>query len=184
MKGIDLIFLTNMSHRERLLLGVIIIISLVTFLWVGIYEPLTDQRASLEQKILSKRGELMEISAIADRYVEVKTVIDLINQRISSGKTNKSLLASMELLAKNSGLSSNVVSMSPTQTMQFDGYKEYGVELRLEKVSLPALVSLLQEIKKTTGYARVKRMSVKTNYENPAFLKVALRVSNYKRITK
>lgn len=169
----------NISHRERLLLAVTVAVVVVTGLWVGAIEPAVERRETLERKIETKRSELAEVRALAVKHAVIKERFDRFRDRIAAQPAGHSPLSYMESLAASAGVKDNIISMVPQPGEIMEGFRESPVSVKLEKVTLGRLVSFLKAAREGGIYLRVKRVSIKPQYEDPELLNVTLLIAGY-----
>lgn len=171
--------LNNVSAREKTALAVAGLFVAVTALWVGVYEPAVEKRSSMRKKIETKSVEVEESRALVRKISAIKGEMARFDTRLSGKPAGFSVITEMENLAQSSGARENVVSMTPQRPAELGGYRESGVELVLEKTTLPKLLRLLQAMRDSQGLLRVKRMTIKPQYKDPSLLDVSITVAGY-----
>ncbi len=174
--------LKNMNARERLMVTAAGVIIAVTIGWLGVLEPAMERRATLIMKIETKKKEKQEVAALAQKYLAIERRLSRFESKLKAQPGGFSSLAVMESMAASAGLKENVVSMNPQPSIETEGYRESMVALKLEKVELFRLVAFLESIHDSKIYFRIKRISIKPQYENPEWLNVSLSVSGYEAI--
>jgi general secretion pathway protein M len=174
--------LNNASEREKMALIVAAFFVAVTILWVGVYEPAVEKRASMRKKMETKTLEVAESKALARTISTLKGEIARFDTRLAAKPAGYSVITEMETLAQSSGARENVVSMTPQRPAELGGYRESGVELTLEKTTLPKLLRMLQAMRDSHGLLRVKRMTIKPQYKDPSLLDVSMTVAGYEAV--
>ncbi len=156
----------------------VVFVALV-FGWLGVYKPLVEKRDLMERKIAAQKDELMEVSALAEKYLDARKRFDRLDAKLKSQPPGFSPLAAIESLAFKAGVRDNVVSMIPQSPVVIEGYQESPVDLKLDKVTLPRLLAFLKSVRNSKNYMRIKRISIKTEYENPEMLSVSMTITGY-----
>jgi len=169
--------LKNITPRERMMLAAVIAVLAVTFAWLGVYEPLVADRQTLKRKIAAKKRELGEVEALALKVIGIKERFARLGEKIKDGQNNASAVSSMEALASSAGIGGNIVSMSPIPSVEIEGYKESVVDMKMEKVSLVQLKTFLESMMRSPGVMRVKRISIKPQFEDASVLDVSVSVA-------
>lgn len=171
--------LNNVSAREKIALAAVVVFVAVTLLWVGVYEPAVEKRSSMRKKIETKSAEVEESRTLVRKISAIKTEMARFDTRLGGKPAGFSVITEMENLAQSSGARENVVSMTPQRPAELGGYRESGVELVMEKTTLPKILRLLQAMRDSQGLLRVKRMAIKPQYKDPSLLDVSITVAGY-----
>lgn len=169
----------GMNERERLMVIVAGIFIFVTVGWLGVWEPAVERREALVVKIEAKKKEKLMVEALAAKLRGAKLLFGRLEMKLRSQEGGFSPLGVMENMAAAAGLKENVVSMTPQPPVEIEGYVEALIALKLEKVELSQLVAFLKLVQNSKNYLRVKRVSIKPQYENPEWLNVSLSISGY-----
>jgi len=174
--------LTNVSAREKTALALAVFFVAATALWIGVYEPAVEKRSAMMKKIAVKTAEVEESRALARSISALRGDMARFDSRLAGRPPGFSVITEMETLAQSSGARENVVSMTPQRPAELGGYKESGVELTMEKTTLPKLLRMLQAMRDSHGMLRVKRLTVKPQYKDPSLLDVSMTVAGYEAI--
>jgi len=92
-----------------------------------------------------------------------------------------SVLSFIEDLANKQNIRENIGSVKPKTIPLNDDYDESIVELKVDNVSLSELVDFIYKIENSGHLLKVKRLRIKTRYDNRDLLNVTLQVTTYKR---
>ncbi|MBI4666531.1 MAG: type II secretion system protein M [Nitrospinae bacterium] len=169
----------NMAPRERWLVSGGGIMALLTFLWVGVYEPVVEKRESMKHKIEAKAEELMEVKGLAVRAARLKADLTSFTARLKKNPAGVSPLSEIEGLTQAGGVRENVTGMSPQQPVLMGEFRESTLEISMEKVGLPRLLMFIQSLKDAQGVLRVKRVSIKPQFKDPSLLDVSMTIAGY-----
>jgi len=171
--------LKNISPRERMMVIIAIVFTMVITIWIGVYEPFVEKTQILERKIEAKTKELAEISALAEKLTKEQSRIASFETTLQRNPFKGSLLTKMESLASKAGIRKNIASMAPSPVNELDGYSESAVTIKIEKTTLPGIVHFLESITASPGVMRIKRISMRPKYDNPSDIDVSLTIANY-----
>ncbi len=169
----------QLARRERrVVLGgaLFLVVVLGYVLGVG---PLLDRYQTLDRLIAQKEHEYTEIVRLRDEYRTLKARLETIEARLSRGGQGFQLLSFLESLAARNGVRDRIAYMRPQPPATAGRFREQGVELRLDSVTINQLVQLLSQIAEAPQALRVKRLSVVTRYDNASRLDVVVQVSAY-----
>ncbi len=168
----------KLSRRERNVL-----IGAAAFLLVlGLYllvDSSVQRYHLLEKKIVTKKAEIRQISRLRAEYLEAHRQLANIKKQLDRGKKGFSILSFIEDLAKKENMRENIGSVKPKKMPLNDAYEEHLVEIHMENVSLPDLVDFIYRIEHSGHLLKVKRLRIKTRYDNRDLLNVTLQVTTY-----
>ncbi len=146
---------------------------LLLILWAGM-----TKLENREQEISEQREQLAEIQQLKTEYRRLST--QLAGLERMRKKASKDPLPSLVMkLATQSNLQNKVYSVDEKSTPPNDLYKESTVQIKIRNVSLDELTSYLIEIERSSQVLRVKRLNIKTRFDNPALLNAEFDVSSF-----
>lgn len=131
--------------------------------------------SSMKRKIDDNRLVLAQIETLKRSYEASKRDVDKLEELINRTPPSFSLASHLESLAQTYNVQPD--SMNPKPVPPNDLYAENQVEVRIPKVTLPALVDYLHKIENSEGFIRVNSLNMKPNYSDPAYLSVVFTVS-------
>jgi type II secretory pathway component PulM len=170
----------NLSQREqRVLIGAGVIFVLM-FLYLGV-DSVLQRYEKLGDKIVTKRGEVQKISRLRTQYMEAHKQLEDIKAKLDQMEKGFSVLSFIEDLANRENIRENIGSVKPKKLPLNDRYDENIVELKIDNVSLSKLVDFIFKIENSGYLLKVKRLRVKTRYDNRDLLNVTLQVTTYKK---
>ena len=168
---------SRLTDRERFAVtaaAVFVASSLVFALFIS---PIWGKKVRFENVAQKKRIELVTFKERALRYMELEKSISELESRLSRRKKGFSLLGMLESVARQSGVQDRIASMKPVKGKQDSGLEESSVEVRLEKLDLAKTVELLKRIEDAKNLVVVKRLRMKSRFDDPQLLDVTLLVS-------
>lgn len=163
-------FLSRLSSRERwLVLGAAVFVGLV-LIFALIVNPFMDKRQRYVRMAREKRQDLAQFQQFASEYRSLQLSIKQLQERVTSGESDMSLLAAMESNARKLGLAEKIASMKPFTTELESGMVQSSVEMRVEKVDLKGLVEFIESVETGPNMAMTTRLRIKTRFDDPALL--------------
>ncbi len=169
----------QMSARERSILlagGVVIGLSL---LFVLIVDPLLSALDRLDRQAARKQKDMKELASLAQEYAVKRARLDQIESRLPQPDSHFSLLAFMEEAATGAQVRERITGMQPQEQTLASGYQETAVDLRLEGVQLPELLSLLVAVSQAPYDLQVRHLQIRPKYDNPVNLDATVRIVSY-----
>ena len=169
----------HLAVRERMIVGVGAAVVIAALLFLIVVDPLLDRIDKLERQTVRKSKERVELSALAAEYAAKQARVTRLEQRLPNGDGQFSLLAFMEEAAASVQIRDRIVGMQPQQATTQHGYQETAVDLRLDGVQLPQLLSLLVALEQAPYDVQVHHLQIKPKYDNPVNLDATLRIVSY-----
>ena len=170
----------NLSQREQrvLIAAAAALVLLLVYLSVdsilGKYDKLAD-------RITSTRGEIEKISHLREQYMEAHKQLADIKAKLDQMEKGFSLLSFIEDLSNKENIRENIGSVKPKKLPLNDSYDENIVELNMDNVTLSELVDFIFKIENSGHLLKVKRIRIKTRYDDRDLLNVTMQVTTYKR---
>ncbi len=157
--------LGRLNPRERRLVGIFSALAAVAFLYVGIIEPIVEQRTRMERRIETLSGDLAQLQALAGR---IRRLEGELGQKTAPTNASKdfSLFSFIDKATSASVAADAVASMNPTRRRLPEGNEEHSVELRLQDIALGELVGLLRQIELADEPVYIKRLDLQRRYDD------------------
>jgi general secretion pathway protein M len=169
----------HLAARERMILAAGAAVVIASLLFLIIVDPLLDRVDKVERQTARKSKERVELAALAAEYAAKQARVAKLEQRLPNGDGQFSLLAFMEEAAASVQIRDRIVGMQPQQGTVQHGYQETAVDLRLDGVQLPQLLSLLVALEQAPYDVQVHHLQIKPKYDNPISLDATLRIVSY-----
>ena len=153
--GID-----NLSTREKLVVGgglAFVVCFIVLQLAIV---PFFDARSDLRSSIDRKTKELATIKELQLEHRNLKNEEGTIQARIQQRERGFTLFTFLDQQAEKAQVKKQIMYMKPSTVEGDTGYVETMVELKLQQVSLSALVSFLQLVESEQHVVFIRRISV------------------------
>jgi Tfp pilus assembly protein PilO len=168
----------NITQRERRVLAVASVILLLIIVYLGV-DAAVQQYQELGRRIEIKKQDLVKISHLRDQYVETHRQVQEIRSRLEKKQKDFSLLSFIEDLANREGIREKIGSVKPKKIPLNDDYDESSVEIQMDNITLPKFVDFSYKVEHSGHLLKVKRLRIKTRYDDRNLLNVTLQVSTY-----
>jgi general secretion pathway protein M len=173
--------LQNLTKREQwILAGTGVILVLLTLYLVG--ERVTSNYHGMEGKIQKNKEELERVSHLRDQYRSLHQELDGIKSKLDKKEAGFSLLSFIEDLANQQNIRENIASFKPDKKSLNEAYRELSVDLVIDNITLLQLVEFIYHIENSNHLVKVKRLRIKSRFDNPDLLNVTFQVSTYEKI--
>ena len=153
--GID-----NLSTREKLVVGggLAFVVCFIVLQLAII--PFFDARSDLRSSIDRKTRELATIKELQLEHRNLKNEEGTIQARIQQRERGFTLFTFLDQQAEKAQVKKQIMFMKPSTVEGDTGYVETMVELKLQQVSLSALVSFLQLVESEQHVVFIRRISI------------------------
>ena len=169
----------HLAQRERTILligGVVVLASLV---FVLVIDPFLATMDRLDRQAKKKQRESGELSTLVAEYGSKRARLSKAEERMPTAESGFSLLAFMEEAATSAHVRERIAGMQPQVQPLPQGYQETAVDLRLDGVQLPELMTLLVAIEQAPYAVQVRHLQVRPKFDNPVNLDATVRVVSY-----
>lgn len=172
--------LSQLNKRERFILMIGGLIILGFGLWSLARLPLwyLDQMKTLERLIPQKQQERVTLSQLRQEYVGLKAQIGTLEDRIAEDR-GFSLLSYLESLANTLAVRPNIAHMRPQPPTEIDRYREVGVEIKVDNITLEQVVQLLSSLETSPHLIKIKNLRLRTRFADPRFMDVTFLATTY-----
>jgi type II secretory pathway component PulM len=164
------------SWREQLVLGWGAVIVAGLLLYMLAVDPLLERIAMLDRLIPQKQKELEQLNRLREEYGRLKGQVDA---DVRSMGTDFSLSTFVEKTVLEQVGKPHLAGIKPQPEMPFENYQEVAVEVRLEQVQLGQIVAFLSGLEQATQRLRVKRLEIKSRFNEPDLLDAAITIAVY-----
>ena len=171
-------FSSRSQREQRLLVGCAIFVS-VFCLWWAIDTILSNYNA-LDTKIAVNQEELKKIDLLRSQHMETKRQLDAVKKKIKQMPRDFSVISYIEKLADEENIRENIGSQKPKKPSLNDNYEENSVEIQMNNIKLSKLVNFIHKIENSGHLLKVKRLRMKTRYDDRDLLSVTMMVTTYK----
>ena len=172
--------ITRMTDRERILVAVAAVAVILTILIFGIFAPLLDRIDDNRSKTALYQKKLVQMYQLKNEYDQLKEQMKSQEKNFSQDDKFK-LTTYIEQSASDLGIKVESISdidSPPTA----DSYQEDSYQIKFERITYPQLLELLEAIDTAPQHISVKRMQVRTRFDNQEFLNISLIISVYRLV--
>jgi type II secretory pathway component PulM len=170
----------NLSQRDQRVLIAAGAFFVLLILYLGV-DSVLQGYDKLEGKIATKKVEVEKITRLREQYMEAHKQLTDIKAKLDQMEKGFSVLSFIEDLANKENIRENIGSVKPKKVPLNDSYDENIVELQIDNVSLSKLVDFIYKVENSGYLLKVKRLRVKTRYDDRDLLNVTLQVTTYKK---
>ena len=156
-----LAYYNRLAPRERLLLGVAVLSTVVISLYSFVWEPLASSQELLQRRIAAKEKDLAEIQRQRDVYLDLQRRIEANQAAIGDGNPDFNLFAYVQKEVSQAVSKDHITSMNPSTKTIGTEYQEVLVEIKLQQLSLPQIVDFMYRIEKGGNPLRFSRLQIK-----------------------
>lgn len=171
--------ITRLNPRERLIVGIGLVVVVGLILWFALVTPYLRVMERLERRITAHRHNLVRVEKMSKQINELRHLIANIDSR---RKGKRPLFSLVEKLTEQTGVREQLLSMRPQPASTQGKYRQQLVEIRLEKISLAQLVTLLHAIEYRSGGVQVKSMRVKPRFEDHSLLDIHMVLTSLEKL--
>ncbi len=176
-------YYARLAPRERLLLAVASLSTLLIFLYSFVWDPLQANRELLVKRIAKKEHELVEIQNKRDEYLEKVRRLAASQSAIPELDPKfPGLFAYLQTTIAQAVPHDHIVSMNPSNKNIGTDFQEDLVEVKLTQISLPQLVDMMYRVEKGEPPLRFSRLTVKKRFNDIHNFDVTATVSLLKAV--
>lgn len=165
----------NMSFRERVMVSTAVVALILLILYTMVFMPFISRIKRYNNQIAIHKERLAEIHELKQEYLALNQKMGEFEEKMSSVE-GFAIAPFIENAAKEIGV--QVESIKNTASGSSDSaYKETNLEIKFEMIDYLQLLKLLEAIENAPRYINVKRVAIKTRFDNSNFLNVTMVVS-------
>jgi type II secretory pathway component PulM len=169
--------LGRLAPRERMMVLGAGGVTLLLLVWLGVVEPLGESLARLDRDVARSRDDAATIGELVTRYRALRGEVDKLEKGAASDQGGASLFAQLESIAVPIAGRERIIAMNPSSRAIGNELQEELVEVRIEGITMRALVSLLYEIERREPPIAVDRLAVKRQYKDQSRVDATVVVS-------
>jgi type II secretory pathway component PulM len=168
----------NLTPRERkvLLLAGCALVAILVYLAV---DSTLQRYRDLDRDIAMQTEEMIKVSRLREQYVQTHSQLETIQAKLAGQKNSFSLLSFIEDLAKKENIREKIGSVKPKTLPLNDQYDEHMLELQVDAITLAQLVDFIYQIEHSGPVLKVKRLRIKSQYNDRNLLNVTMQVATF-----
>ncbi len=167
----------RLNQREIAVISTGIVVLIFLGGYFLLMEPLMERRDKLKVVTARLEKNLIEIQQLAAEYKSLNDRKDRLRARVQARGAGFAPFSYLETLARQSGLGTNIESMTPLVSTTEEGQGLVEFEVRLSKIGLNELIRFLYRIETSDKVLLVYNLHIRPRYLTPDRLDVTLRVA-------
>ncbi|HUY18343.1 MAG TPA: type II secretion system protein GspM [Candidatus Binataceae bacterium] len=158
----------RLEPREKLLVRIAAGLLGIFLAYNLIYLPIIGLRADLNQRVVERQHELLEVRAMTRTYLRLKSELAVARKRTVPGDKDFSLFSVVEKALSDSVGHDKLGSITPGVDRKVaDGMVASSVDLQLTNLSLQQLVDALYRLQTLSVPIRVSTIHIKRRFQDP-----------------
>ncbi len=166
------------GREKRVLLGGAIFV-LSFFVLQLVILPLLDVRTDLETSIEKKSSELEKIKQLKGEYQRLKVQEGGIQAMIADRSPGFTLFTFLDKQVTEAQVKKQIKYMKPSTEEGDDNLNESMVEMKLQRITLNALVSFIMLVESEENVVSIRRISVQESGNEQGYLDVILQIITF-----
>ncbi|OEU51534.1 MAG: hypothetical protein BA862_07565 [Desulfobulbaceae bacterium S3730MH12] len=166
------------GREKRVLLGGAIFV-LSFFVLQLVILPLLDVRTDLETSIEKKSSELEKIKQLKGEYQRLKVQEGGIQAMIADRSPGFTLFTFLDKQVTEAQVKKQIKYMKPSTEEGDDNLNESMVEMKLQRITLKALVSFIMLVESEENVVSIRRISVQESGNEQGYLDVILQIITF-----
>ena len=173
--------LSRLSRREKFMVGGLTI-TFVAFVGILVSMWISSSLGGLRERIATKTVKLEEIIGMREKYEQAKLAQRRAEERIKRDRQLQ-LMGTLENLAKQLGISTNDLEMSPRNSSvdAETGIEEKKVDVKIPRITIDRLVDFLEQLERKSESIKVRTLHIKKNFKDKSQLDAEFAVSKFEK---
>lgn len=143
--------------------------------------PLFDARNTLRESIDRRTKELAAIKELQQEYRSLKNEEGTIQARIQQRESGFTLFTFLDRQAEKAQVKKQIMYMKPSTAEGDSGFVETMVEMKLQQITLEALVSFLRLIESEQHVVFIRRISIQESGNEQGFLDSIMQIVTFEK---
>lgn len=171
----------KLSAREQWIVkGGLLFVVGFTVLQLAIV-PFFDSRRNLRESIERKAQELITIRELQQEYQKLKGEEGTVHAKIQQRGAGFTLFTFLDQQAEKGQVKKQIQYMKPSRAEGDAGFDETMVEMKLQEISLKALVGFLRLIESEQNVVFIRRISIQESGNQPGYLDSILQIVTFEK---
>ncbi len=170
----------KLDSRERWVLfgGIAFVLCFLVLQLVIV--PVLDAQSNLEKSITRKKQELVKIKELQQEYHALKSEEGTIQTRIDQRGAGFTLFTFLDRQANKAKVKKQIKYMKPS-TVDGDDLNEAMVEMKLQQITLAALVDFIRLIESEENVVFIRRFSIQESGETRGYFDSILQIVTFEK---
>ncbi|MFV1956632.1 MAG: type II secretion system protein GspM [bacterium] len=170
-------FLQRLTVREKAALIIVIPFFIIALIYSLVIVPVWEQKTRFNSMAQRKKVELVAFRELAAQFRDLENSISGLETNMKNRAGSFSILGMLEREARELGIQDRIASMKPMNSQLDQKIRESSVEIRFEKLDLNRTVEFLKKIEGSKDLVVIKRLRMKSRFDDPQLLDVTLLAS-------
>ena len=173
--------IAQLSTREQWVVwcGVIFIVGF-TVLQLAIM-PFFEARGKLQESITRKVQELVTIKELRQDFQTLKSAEGTIKERVTQRPAGFTLFTFLDQQAEKAKVKKQINYMKPSKAEGDANFNETMVEMKLQQITLEALVGYLRLVESEKNVVFIRRISIQESGNEKGYLDVILQIVTFEK---
>ena len=142
--------------------------------------PVIDARSNLEQSISRKKQELSRIKELQQEYHILKSEEGTIQARINKRGSGFTLFTFLDRQANEAKVKKQIKYMKPS-TVDGDELDETMVEMKLQQITLTALIGFVRLVESEENVVFIRRFSIQESGDKQGYFDSILQIVTFEK---
>ncbi|MGW8194165.1 MAG: type II secretion system protein GspM [Desulforhopalus sp.] len=169
----------NLSSREKWIMGGGVAFVVCFFILQVIIMPFFEAKGRLAESVSRKERELADIQLLRQEYLGLKNEEDSIQTRIEQRGGGFTLFTFLDRQADKAKVRKQIQYMKPSTSEGDDMLDEAMVEMKLQQVTLEALVDFLRLIESKENVVFIRRISIQESGDSEGYLDSIMQIVTF-----
>jgi len=171
--------IAQLSTREQWLVwgGVIFIVGFM-LLQLAIM-PFFEARGKLQDSITRKEQELVTIKELRQDFQTLKSAEGTIKERVAQRPSGFTLFTFLDQQAEKAKVKKQINYMKPSKAEGDANFNETMVEMKLQQITLEALVGYLRLVESEKNVVFIRRVSIQESGNEKGYLDAILQIVTF-----
>lgn len=171
----------KLSAREKWVIwGGLIFVVCFTVLQLAVL-PFIDARRNLRESIERKAQELISIKELQQEFKQLKSEEGTIQARVQQRGAGFTLFTFLDQQAEKAQVKKQIKYMKPSRADGDAGFDETMVEMKLQQITLQALVGYLRLIESEQNVVFIRRISIQESGNEQGYLDSILQIVTFEK---
>ena len=178
ISGID-----SLTARERWVLFAGLAFTLCFLAFQLVVAPFFEARATLQQAVERKKQELVKIKELQQEYRTLRKAEGDVKARIAEREPGFALFTFIDRQAEKARVKKQISYIKPSTSTGATGeaLPETSVELKLQQITLEALVNFLLLVESEKDVVFIRRISIQENGNGQGYLDAILQIVTFEK---
>ncbi len=177
----DRLGMENLTTREVWVLSCGLIFSLCFVVFLLVVVPFFEARSNLALSIEQKKQELLRVKELQQEYRALKKAEGDVQARIAVREPGFALFTFIDRQAEKAKVKKQINYIKPSTGTAEQALHETSVEMKLQQITLEALVNFLLLVESEKDVVFIRRISIQENGNGQGYLDSILQLVTFEK---